>query len=87
MLISFNCSSDVMDVTPQFPEGSNGDVFRRMVRDGDDLSKPRNIDFYHVFPERKQALGFAEAVDDRGIEIIISYYAEKEMWQSPSSVT
>lgn len=34
----------------QFPDDENGDVLRRMQESGDDLSKPRDIDFTVVFP-------------------------------------
>ena len=71
-----------MDASPQFPSDENGNVFRRMVRDGDDLSKPRIVEFCHVFPERKQALAFAEMVDDRELEVCISYYETRGVWQA-----
>ena len=64
-----------------FPDDENGNVFRRMVRAGDDLSKPRLVDFCHIFPERQQALAFAEIVDDRDLEVCIAYYEAREMWQ------
>lgn len=70
-----------MDASPQFPSDENGDVFRRMVRDGDDLTKPRVIDFCHIFTERKQALAFAEEIDDRDLKVCISYYEAQDMWQ------
>ena len=70
-----------MDASPKFPSDENGDVFRRMFRDGDDLTKPRIIDFCHIFPERKQALAFAEEIDDRYLEVCISYYKAEDMWQ------
>ena len=33
------------------------------------------------FPERRQALAFVEILEDRQLEICISYYAECESWQ------
>ena len=70
-----------MTTQPDFPNDENGDVFRRMIRDGDDLSKPRMIDFCQIFPERRQALAFADLVEDKQLEVCISYYEEPEMWQ------
>ena len=64
-----------------FPNDENGDVFRRMIRNGDDLAKPRMMDFCHIFPERKQALAFADLVDNRELEVCISYYESRDMWQ------
>jgi hypothetical protein len=66
---------------PQFPDDENGDVLRQMYDDGDDLTQPRMMDFCFAFLERRQALGFAEIVDDRDLEVCISYYEEREMWQ------
>jgi hypothetical protein len=74
-------SFDIMSTPSDFPNDANGDVFRRMLRGGDDLSQPRMMDFCHIFPDRRQALAFAEIVDDRQLEVCISYYEEREMWQ------
>ena len=34
-----------------YPSDANGDVLRRLEAQGNDLSKPRNIDFTVVFAE------------------------------------
>ena len=70
-----------MDADNNFPSDVNGDVFRSMVRNGDDLTQPRMMDFCHIFPERRQALAFAEIVDGRALTGCISYYEERDMWQ------
>jgi hypothetical protein len=70
-----------MSTPTDFPSDENGDVFRRMVRGGDDISQPRMIDFCHIFPERRQALAFADIVDGRDLEVCISYYEERNMWE------
>jgi hypothetical protein len=64
-----------------FPNDENGNILRRMYEKGDDLTQSRMIDFCFAFPERQQALAFAETVDDRNLEVCISYYDEREMWQ------
>ncbi len=38
-----------------FPNDENGDVLRRMQADGDDLAKPRGIEFQFVFPTEQKA--------------------------------
>jgi len=43
-----------------FPNDANGDVLRRMEAQGDDLSRPRNVDFTVVFAEASSAEQFAE---------------------------
>lgn len=44
------------------PDDMNGDVLRRMIADGDNLSVPREIDFSILFPDEKSAIRFARAV-------------------------
>jgi hypothetical protein len=68
--------------TPHFPDDENGNVLKRMFDGGDDLSRPRIVDFCFAFPGRQQALAFAEIVDDRDLEVCISSYDEREMWQA-----
>ncbi|HXI84784.1 MAG TPA: ribonuclease E inhibitor RraB [Verrucomicrobiae bacterium] len=68
-----------MSAPPQFPNDANGAVLRRMFDGGDDLSKPRMLDFCFIFPERHQALAFAELVNEREFEVRISYYEAREM--------
>jgi Regulator of ribonuclease activity B len=43
-----------------FPNDVNGDVLRRMEARGDDLTRPRNIDFTVVFADAISADQFAE---------------------------
>src|SRR5262245_30815365 len=68
--------------TPKFPDDENGDVLRQMFEQGDDLSQPRIIDFCFAFSERSQALAFAAAVDERDLEVCISFYEERDGWQA-----
>lgn len=42
------------------PNDENGDVLRRMHENGDDLTKPRDIDFTVVFPSQYSAEEFAD---------------------------
>jgi hypothetical protein len=66
--------------TNTIPEDENGTILRRMMANGDDLSKPRITEFLHVFAERPQALAFAGVVDDRQDEVCISFNDGSEMW-------
>lgn len=66
----------------QIPNDETGDVLSQMLRRGDDLSKPRMIDFCHIFPERRQALAFAEMLDDRELKVCISDNDERDMWDA-----
>ena len=65
----------------RIPSDATGDAIRRLLADGDRLSEPRLVDFCFIFTERKQALAFAEIVEDRDLEVCLSYYEERDMWQ------
>ncbi len=71
-----------MNASPEIPNDANGNVLRRMLRDGDDLSQPRMVDFCHIFPERRQALAFAEFVHDPKLKVCISYNEQRDMWDA-----
>ena len=43
------------------PDDGNGQVLKRMLEDGDDLSRERGIEFFHVFADEDRANAFAEA--------------------------
>lgn len=48
-------------MVPQgFPDDATGDVLRRMAESGDDLSKPRDIEFTVVLPNRAAAQKFGD---------------------------
>ena len=42
------------------PNDANGDVLRRMEAQGDDLSRPGNVDFTVIFADESSAEQFAE---------------------------
>lgn len=52
-----------------YPNDANGDVLRRMEAQGDDLTKPRNIDFAVVFADASSAEQFAEHFRVLGHEV------------------
>jgi len=54
-----------------YPEDENGNTLRRMEAQGDDLTKPRNIDFAVVFPDGRSAEEFAEYFHELGHEISV----------------
>jgi hypothetical protein len=49
-------------VNDRFPSDDNGDVLRRMEQSGDDLSRPRDIDFSIVFENEKMAKRFVDLI-------------------------
>lgn len=71
-----------MSDSPEIPDDDNGTVLRNMRNGGDSLTQPRIVDFCFIFPERRQAIAFAEIVDDRDLEVCISYNEELDMWDA-----
>ncbi len=47
------------------PDDENGQVLKRMIEDGDDLTRERPIDFFHVFADESDAQDFAAAASAR----------------------
>ena len=45
-----------------FPDDDNGDALWNMMLQGDDLSKPREIDFSVIFSTQEDALKFGEVL-------------------------
>lgn len=63
------------------PNDDNGDVLRRMLSHGDDLSKPRDIDFNHVFQSERDASIFCEASKRIGFDrMSYRYWEEGSAW-------
>lgn len=54
-----------------FPDDENGDVLRRLQRDGDDLTQPRDIDFTVIFPGQFEAEAFANHFRCLGYEVSV----------------
>jgi hypothetical protein len=64
-----------------FPDDENGNVLRSLIKRGDPLTEPREINFHFLFPTRSQAIGFIEILPDKALRHEISWYAEREVWQ------
>ena len=58
-----------MKTIDQFPDDENGEVLRRMHDSGDDLSKPRDIDFTVVLPSEGAAKSFSKHFVAAGYEV------------------
>ena len=52
----------------------NAGVLREMAAAGDDLGKPRPMDFNHLFPTRDGAIAFARRVDAEGFTPVVRPY-------------
>ncbi|QOY86920.1 ribonuclease E inhibitor RraB [Paludibaculum fermentans] len=54
-----------------FPSDDNGRVLLRMQENGDDLAKPRDIDFTVVFPGQSSAVAFADYFRRSGYKVSV----------------
>jgi hypothetical protein len=61
-LFSFLFGCFKQDAVSTFPRDENGDVLRRMMSQGDDLSKTRDINYSFVFSAEPEAKAFVEQV-------------------------
>jgi len=64
----------------QFPDDENGDVLRRMRNDGDDLTRPRTIDFEHQFSKKSDALLFLTEICGGETKVSISRSGQGNIW-------
>jgi hypothetical protein len=55
------------------PNDDTGDALRRLEADGDDLTRPREIDFTVVFPDELHAERFAEYFRERGHAVSVRF--------------
>ena len=66
---------------PEASEEDNADVLLRMAEDGDDLTKPREIDFHHLFTNVTDAVSFLAAVREQGFSNVDhDFWHERSVW-------
>jgi hypothetical protein len=67
----------------KFPDDENGDVLWRMRQEGDDLDKPREVDFSVIFPSEEAALQFAVDLLRNDQKVSFAAYPEntERPWQ------
>jgi hypothetical protein len=70
-------------VTSDFPPDETGELLRLMQDQGDDLSLPRDVDFFLVFGSEDQAAAFAsQAKPGPGFAVSTSPYERTRKWQA-----
>lgn len=67
----------------KFPDDESGDVLWRMLQNGDNFSKPREVDFSVIFPTEEAALDFAVVLLRNDQKVSFSEYKEHDElpWQ------
>jgi len=75
-----------MDDKFEFPDDENGDVLRRMRTDGDDLSRPRTVDFEHQFSKESDALLFLTEICGGEAKVSISRAGQGDIWDVQVSI-
>jgi hypothetical protein len=56
-----------------YPDDANGRTLRRMEAEGDDLTRPRNIDFTVVFANENSAQEFSKHFDALGYATSVEF--------------
>ena len=65
-----------------YPADTNGELLRLMLEQGDDLTAPRDIDFFVIFAIRAEAEAFATAATAAlGLPAQVSPYEKTGKWQ------
>lgn len=64
----------------EFPDDDNGNVLRRMKKEGADLSKPYDIDFEHLFESEKAASAMQKEVAGMGYKSEVDRNEEEKGW-------
>ncbi len=62
------------------PDDVNGDVLRRMLASGDDLSKSRDIEFVHVMPSEEAGKWMAEQARELGFSVRV--HRSQDDWET-----
>jgi Regulator of ribonuclease activity B len=75
-----------MDETFAFPDDENGAALRRMRTEGDDLARPRTIDFEHQFPNKSDALLFLAEICGGETKVSISRAGQSNTWNVQVSI-
>jgi hypothetical protein len=70
-------------MSQDYPHDETGELLRLMQEQGDDLSVPRDVDFFLIFDSKDQALAFANQAD-LGPEFSVSTgrYEKTSKWQA-----
>lgn len=61
-----------------FPDDNNGNVLWQMLQEGDDLTRPREIEFSVIFPDEKLALQFGQLLLENNQKLSFCPYQESE---------
>ncbi len=70
-----------------FPHDETGELLRLMQEQGDDLSVPRDIDFFLIFDSKDQAIRFASQADlGHEFRVDTAHYEKTEKWQARLTV-
>lgn len=64
----------------QLPHDSDGDALRRLISNGSDISKPMEIDFAVLVPDRDSGLAFGAIVELLGFRIDVKRGAATNRW-------
>ncbi|WP_020182207.1 ribonuclease E inhibitor RraB [Methylotenera sp. 1P/1] len=72
LIVSVLFIANIVKANDSFPNDENGNVLRQMQKRGDDLTKPRNIDFIVVLPNEENAEKLANHFQSLGYKTTIA---------------
>jgi hypothetical protein len=67
-------------MSTDYPNDADGDALRRVVNDGNDISKPMDVDFPVVFADEVTARRFSEVAREHGYFPQLWKSAEDDQW-------
>jgi len=67
-------------MTINYPDDDDGDALRRVAEDGNDMSKPMDIDLSVAVPDKESGDRVAELARARGYAVDVYFDEEDESW-------
>lgn len=69
------------------PDDETGSVLKAYVKDGSDLSKPMNIDFFVVVPSKDNGEAVAQEIETLGFQTSVEFDDEAKEWTCYCNIT
>ncbi len=66
--------------TPKFPNDADGDALRRMWKQGKDLSKPHDVDFFVSIGSEEDGMKLQPLVEAQGFQCALECDDDSEKW-------
>lgn len=64
----------------KFPNDEDGQVLKMLYKEGLDLNKPQNIDFFVAAPDEERAIQIGKVIEQAGFQVEPLYNEELKDW-------